>query len=237
MLLLSYNTRSRQSSGPATRWFLCLWRVGLLTVVLIYKVIHVKLPRLHPTQYTTQCLKRVTWLLSSAYGSSAVTWWGQSASTLTIRMVTKVALAWRCSVHWKDGWFHGHHGQHVSVNIRDGLIGHKIKQKWPTLPGLLRMRHTIPRFVVISLLWSRPSILFTSIISIMLTCLEVLTQICSMSHKYIMITSSNGNIFRFIGPFWRESTGQRWTPLTKASDAELWCFLWSAPEQTVEQTI
>ena len=25
-------------------------------------------------------------------------------------------------------------------------------------------------------------------------------------------------------------------PLTKASDAELWCFMWSAPEQTVEQT-
>ena len=25
--------------------------------------------------------------------------------------------------------------------------------------------------------------------------------------------------------------------LTEASDAELWCFLWSAPEQTVEQTI
>ena len=29
----------------------------------------------------------------------------------------------------------------------------------------------------------------------------------------------------------------RWIPLTKASDAELWCFLWSAPEQTVVQTI
>ena len=25
--------------------------------------------------------------------------------------------------------------------------------------------------------------------------------------------------------------------LTKASDAKLWCFLWSAPEQTVDQTI
>ena len=25
--------------------------------------------------------------------------------------------------------------------------------------------------------------------------------------------------------------------LTKASDTELWCFLWSVPEQTVEQTI
>ena len=39
-------------------------------------------------------------------------------------------------------------------------------------------------------------------------------------------------------PFvWGDSTGHRWIPLTKASDAELWCFLWSAPEQTVEQTI
>ena len=28
-----------------------------------------------------------------------------------------------------------------------------------------------------------------------------------------------------------------WIPLTKASDAELWYFLWSAPEQMVEQTI
>ena len=30
---------------------------------------------------------------------------------------------------------------------------------------------------------------------------------------------------------------QRWIPLTKASDAELWCFRWSAIEQMVEQTI
>ena len=38
-------------------------------------------------------------------------------------------------------------------------------------------------------------------------------------------------------PFVRESTSYRWIPLTKASDTELWCFLWPAPEQTVEQTI
>ena len=31
--------------------------------------------------------------------------------------------------------------------------------------------------------------------------------------------------------------GHRWIPLTKASDAELWCFHWSALEQTVEKTI
>ena len=27
-----------------------------------------------------------------------------------------------------------------------------------------------------------------------------------------------------------EFTSPRWIPLTKASDAELWCFLWSTPE-------
>ena len=48
-----------------------------------------------------------------------------------------------------------------------------------------------------------------------------------------MMTSSNENIFHVTGPLWMESTGHRWIPLTKASDAELWCFLWSAPEQTV----
>ena len=30
-------------------------------------------------------------------------------------------------------------------------------------------------------------------------------------------------------------TGHRWSPLTKDSDPELW-YLWSSPEQTVEQT-
>ena len=38
----------------------------------------------------------------------------------------------------------------------------------------------------------------------------------------VMKTSSNGNIFRVTGPLWGESTGHRWIPLTKASDAELW---------------
>ena len=39
------------------------------------------------------------------------------------------------------------------------------------------------------------------------------------------------NIFRVTGPLCvRGATSHRWIPLTKASDAELWCFLWSAPE-------
>ena len=41
--------------------------------------------------------------------------------------------------------------------------------------------------------------------------------------------SSNGNIFRVTGLLCGEFTGRRWIPLTKASDAGLWCFLWSLP--------
>ena len=41
--------------------------------------------------------------------------------------------------------------------------------------------------------------------------------------------SSNGNIFRVTGHLCGEFTGPRWIPRTKASDAELWCFLWSPP--------
>ena len=52
-----------------------------------------------------------------------------------------------------------------------------------------------------------------------------------------MMTSSNGNIFRVTGLLCGEFTGPRWIPHTKASDAELWCNLWSASEQTLEKTI
>ena len=40
----------------------------------------------------------------------------------------------------------------------------------------------------------------------------------------------NGNIFRVTGHLCGEFTGPRWIPPTKASDAELWNFLWSASE-------
>ena len=52
-----------------------------------------------------------------------------------------------------------------------------------------------------------------------------------------MMTSLNGNIFRVTGHLWVESTGDWWIPLTKASKADLWCFLWSAPEKDGWATI
>ena len=42
--------------------------------------------------------------------------------------------------------------------------------------------------------------------------------------------SWNGNIFRVTGPLCGEFTIHWWIPCTKASDVELWSFLWSAPE-------
>ena len=48
--------------------------------------------------------------------------------------------------------------------------------------------------------------------------------------QHFMMTSSNENIFCVTGHFCGEFTGLRWVPRTKASDAELWCFLWSASE-------
>ena len=55
-----------------------------------------------------------------------------------------------------------------------------------------------------------------------------------LSVRLDMMTSSNGNIFRVTGHLCGEFTGPRWIPRTKASNAELWCFLWSASESTVE---
>ena len=48
----------------------------------------------------------------------------------------------------------------------------------------------------------------------------------SKSHDDVI----NENIFRVTGPLCGELTSYRWILLTKASHAELWCFLWSAPE-------
>ena len=45
------------------------------------------------------------------------------------------------------------------------------------------------------------------------------------------------NIFRVTGILCGEFTGHRWIPRTKASDGKLWCFLWSAGEPTVGQTM
>ena len=48
------------------------------------------------------------------------------------------------------------------------------------------------------------------------------TQGCLGMMRNLMMTSSNGNLFRVTGPLWGETTGHRWILLTKASDAGIW---------------
>ena len=60
-------------------------------------------------------------------------------------------------------------------------------------------------------------------------------RICCLQNNghFVMMTSSNGNIFHVTDPLCGEFTCHQWIPLTKPSDANLWCFLWSAPAQTI----
>ena len=54
--------------------------------------------------------------------------------------------------------------------------------------------------------------------------------IMTVSQLNVMMNSSNRNIFHVTGPLCGELTSCQWIPCTKASDAELWCFLWSVPK-------
>ena len=69
-----------------------------------------------------------------------------------------------------------------------------------------------------------------------MTCVNASLQ-CTFRPAPTIMKSSNRNIFHVTGPLWGESAGHQWIPPTKASGTELWGFLWSAPEQTVGQTI
>ena len=54
---------------------------------------------------------------------------------------------------------------------------------------------------------------------------QCLTFCWTPIHDLDMMASSNGNIFRVTGHLCGEFNGPWWIPRTKASDAELWCFL------------
>ena len=58
-----------------------------------------------------------------------------------------------------------------------------------------------------------------------------------MSPVHDMMTSSNGDILRITGHLCGEFSGPRWIPHTKASDAELWYFHWSAVYLTIVRLV
>ena len=76
----------------------------------------------------------------------------------------------------------------------------------------------------------------------------LINRVTKIKHR---IENGNCVVYQDGSPRWRhqmepcsalltlcgEFTGPRWIPHTKASAAELWCFLWSAPEHMIEKTI
>ena len=71
---------------------------------------------------------------------------------------------------------------------------------------------------------------FMMIVKAYVCTIETMVGPVCIRDRHCMMTSSNGDIFRVTGPL----CGEWWIPLTKSSDTELWCFLLSAPGQTVE---
>ena len=69
---------------------------------------------------------------------------------------------------------------------------------------------------------------WSPLVEVMVWCQMALSHY--LNQWWLMMTSSNGNVFCVIGHLCVEFTGYRWIPRTKASDTELWCFLRSAPE-------
>ena len=68
-------------------------------------------------------------------------------------------------------------------------------------------------------------------------CQAIITTPSRLQPTRLIAWWSNGNIFRVTGHLCGEFTSLWWIPRTKASNAELWCFLWSVSKSTVEKTI
>ena len=103
---------------------------------------------------------------------------------------------------------------------------------WKLAVSLLWFPHT----------WERHECYNTPVFAILQVHSTKIHMICALCgfgidwfYPYSMMTSSNGTVFRVTGPLCGEFPGQRWIPRTKASDAELWCFLWSALNKRVSK--
>ena len=62
---------------------------------------------------------------------------------------------------------------------------------------------------------------------------NALHTVCTQNNGIFHDDIIKWKLFPRYWPFVRESIGHRRIHFTKANDAELWCFLWSAPEKNV----
>ena len=142
-----------------------------------------------------------------------------SAIWSTVHLMTYAAYLWTIMIYtWSNG------GSQIFVVVADGLVP---AQFWPSDPKPSRWA---PHVGV--MLWTFFPLIFNICLLIRWLHPSKRAFMCQNRNSIglIFMTSSNGNIFHVTGHLCGEFTGPRWIPRTKASDAELWCFLWSAPE-------
>ena len=146
----------------------------------------------------------------------------------------------------RRGQFHGKRSRYLSLIWHDdGILWKRFPRYWPFMRGIPPTKASGAEF------WRFILYAFEQIVSKQLIrrwfetqmrslwrqCNEMIDQlnilmafVALMIYIHIMMTSSSGNIFRVTAHLCGEFTGPRWILLTKASDAELWCFLWPASE-------
>ena len=148
--------------------------------------------------------------------------------------VWRGALMFSLICAWLKGWVNNreagdlrHHRAHYDVTVMKVLEFHDQRFQiehvaWPplyyrgTLSTVYSQSNSFEDRVSVDFIYGYPTFKWI--------------PVTSLKIWQLMMTSSNGNIFRVTGPLCGEFSGHQWIPLTKASDAELWCFLWSAPE-------
>ena len=143
------------------------------------------------------------------------------------------ALMFSLICTWINGWVNNgeagdsrHHRSHYDVTVMSpsmsdsilaAVISHRMLFLWaqPYIykeSAQQRLNMTLVRIYFNKYMWTIHCDWFDGIRNV-------------AGYAHVMMTSSNGNIFRVTGPLRGEFTSHRWIPHTKASDAELWCFL------------
>ena len=151
--------------------------------------------------------------IRSSYLHNGISYTGKMSSLYWIK-VMGVAPLWFPSICADSA--------RLVMKCNSGLDGAKLQVRPRGAYGLSSREHSVLEEC------RHESFIPTKITVSLLTDRRILNT--DRTYSVPMMTSWNGNIFRVTGHLCGELTGPRWIPRTKASDAELWCYLWSAPE-------
>ena len=174
---------------------------------------------------TTQCWKhsRMPWVWPSM---ETWHWLHDNRGNISCKSGVNFHLYWRYCIAYSYITLYIRMTTFVPNPDYSSAARHLGGNYWDYSPGILSTSQVVTTSLEIGHPWMQ-----SKMVNLQMSCRDLTAYDI---RGYRMITSSNGNIFPVTGPLCGEFTGHQWFPLTKASDAELWYFLWSTPEQKVE---